>query len=383
MSKEEEKQTISSENIKSGNIELTPDLIQLDLEKIRECIQILEEYRKKCVNEENFPKAKEALERINQFKKIEEEKMKIEAEKIYKNQKEIVEQKQNNELEIFNQKMDEAYKKLNKELNEQESNLLEKHQKELIDFKNFFELNYEKNKRPKPSSQLLNWIKIKEQSIKQKNYEKATLATKKIEELGKKDIEKFNLDKDKKLKSELQKLIKKQDNEMFAFKLKCKSIINSFNNQRKKELDSLNKKYHSRLMELGNYQKVEMSFFQKIKKGISKPNTRIQSIIKNALQDEEEEEEKEDDNNNNNNNNNNNAILDSENNVITDNNNNINNNDIHDNNDNVNNIMNDNANDNNYDYNNNDNQNNNNNIINEEEKNALAVDESEEDNENN
>ena len=379
MSKEEEKQTISSENIKSGNIELTPDLIQLDLEKIRECIQILEEYRKKCVNEENFPKAKEALERINQFKKIEEEKMKIEAEKIYKNQKEIVEQKQNNELEIFNQKMDEAYKKLNKELNEQESNLLEKHQKELIDFKNFFEVNYEKNKRPKPSSQLLNWIKIKEQSIKQKNYEKATLATKKIEELGKKDIEKFNLDKDKKLKSELQKLIKKQDNEMFAFKLKCKSIINSFNNQRKKELDSLNKKYHSRLMELGNYQKVEMSFFQKIKKGISKPNTRIQSIIKNALQDEEEEEEKEDDNNNNNNN----AILDSENNVITDNNNNINNNDIHDNNDNVNNIMNDNANDNNYDYNNNDNQNNNNNIINEEEKNALAVDESEEDNENN
>ena len=379
MSKEEEKQTISSENIKSGNIELTPDLIQLDLEKIRECIQILEEYRKKCVNEENFPKAKEALERINQFKKIEEEKMKIEAEKIYKNQKEIVEQKQNNELEIFNQKMDEAYKKLNKELNEQESNLLEKHQKELIDFKNFFELNYEKNKRPKPSSQLLNWIKIKEQSIKQKNYEKATLATKKIEELGKKDIEKFNLDKDKKLKSELQKLIKKQDNEMFAFKLKCKSIINSFNNQRKKELDSLNKKYHSRLMELENYQKVEMSFFQKIKKGISKPNTRIQSIIKNALQDEEEEEEKEDDNNNNNNN----AILDSENNVITDNNNNINNNDIHDNNDNVNNIMNDNANDNNYDYNNNDNQNNNNNIINEEEKNALAVDESEEDNENN
>ena len=379
MSKEEEKQTISSENIKSGNIELTPDLIQLDLEKIRECIQILEEYRKKCVNEENFPKAKEALERINQFKKIEEEKMKIEAEKIYKNQKEIVEQKQNNELEIFNQKMDEAYKKLNKELNEQESNLLEKHQKELIDFKNFFELNYEKNKRPKPSSQLLNWIKIKEQSIKQKNYEKATLATKKIEELGKKDIEKFNLDKDKKLKSELQKLIKKQDNEMFAFKLKCKSIINSFNNQRKKELDSLNKKYHSRLMELGNYQKVEMSFFQKIKKGISKPNTRIQSIIKNALQDEEEEEEKEDDNNNNDNN----AILDSENNINTDNNNNINNNDIHDNNVNVNNIMNDNANDNNYDYNNNDNQNNNNNIINEEEKNALAVDESEEDNENN
>ena len=379
MSKEEEKQTISSENIKSGNIELTPDLIQLDLEKIRECIQILEEYRKKCVNEENFPKAKEALERINQFKKIEEEKMKIEAEKIYKNQKEIVEQKQNNELEIFNQKMDEAYKKLNKELNEQESNLLEKHQKELIDFKNFFEVNYEKNKRPKPSSQLLNWIKIKEQSIKQKNYEKATLATKKIEELGKKDIEKFNLDKDKKLKSELQKLIKKQDNEMFAFKLKCKSIINSFNNQRKKELDSLNKKYHSRLMELGNYQKVEMSFFQKIKKGISKPNTRIQSIIKNALQDEEEEEEKEDDNNNNDNN----AILDSENNIITDNNNNINNNDIHDNNVNVNNIMNDNANDNNYDYNGDDNQNNNNNVINEEEKNALAVDENEEDNENN
>ena len=379
MSKEEEKQTISSENIKSGNIELTPDLIQLDLEKIRECIQILEEYRKKCVNEENFPKAKEALERINQFKKIEEEKMKIEAEKIYKNQKEVVEQKQHSELENFNKNMDEAYNKLIKDLNEQESNLLEKHQKELIDFKNFFEVNYEKNKRPKPSSQLLNWIKIKEQSIKQKNYEKATLATKKIEELGKKDIEKFNLDKDKKLKSELQKLIKKQDNEMFAFKLKCKSIINSFNNQRKKELDSLNKKYHSRLMELGNYQKVEMSFFQKIKKGISKPNTRIQSIIKNALQDEEEEEEKEDDNNNNDNN----AILDSENNIITDNNNNINNNDIHDNNVNVNNIMNDNANDNNYDYNGDDNQNNNNNVINEEEKNALAVDENEEDNENN
>ena len=76
---EEEKQSISNEkNQKKSTLELTHDLIQLDLEKIRECISILEEYRLKCVEEENFSKAKEALERINQFKKIEEEKMKIE-----------------------------------------------------------------------------------------------------------------------------------------------------------------------------------------------------------------------------------------------------------------------------------------------------------------
>ncbi len=118
---EEEKQSISNvKNQKQGTLELTHDLIQLDLEKIRECISILEEYRLKCVEEENFSKAKEALERINQFKKIEEEKMKIEAEKIYKNQKEVVEQKQNSELETFNKNMDEAYNKLIKDLNEQE-----------------------------------------------------------------------------------------------------------------------------------------------------------------------------------------------------------------------------------------------------------------------
>ena len=70
---------------------------------------------------------------------------------------------------------------------------------------------------------------------------------------------------------------------MTIFKLKCKSIKDSFNIQRKKELEILQKKYQSKLKELGNYQKVEMNNIINISKGIVKPISRIQNIINQAF----------------------------------------------------------------------------------------------------
>ena len=259
MENEEEKSTI---NCKIDIKDLNRDLSNLDIEKIRECLEILEENREKCVKEENFCEAKKILEKIEYFKKMEEEKIEIEAKKIYENQKEIIRLKEKEEIIIFNEKMNEEDNILNKELNEQESKILERHQNELLNIQNNLEENYVKNKRPKPSSQLLNYIKIKEESIKQKNYEKANLANQKIEELSKKDIEKFNIEIDNKLANEIYKLIKKQHNEMIVFKLK---------------------KYQSKLKELGNYQKVEMNNIINISKGIVKPISRIQNIINQAF----------------------------------------------------------------------------------------------------
>ena len=280
MENEEEKSTI---NCKIDIKDLNRDLSNLDIEKIRECLEILEENREKCVKEENFCEAKKISEKIEYFKKMEEEKIEIEAKKIYENQKEIIRLKEKEEIIIFNEKMNEEDNILNKELNEQESKILERHQNELLNIQNNLEENYVKNKKPKPSSQLLNYIKIKEESIKQKNYEKANLANQKIEELSKKDIEKFNIEIDNKLANEIYKLIKKQHNEMIVFKLKCKSIKDSFNIQRKKELEILQKKYQSKLKELGNYQKVEMNNIINISKGIVKPISRIQNIINQAF----------------------------------------------------------------------------------------------------
>ena len=280
MENEEEKSTI---NCKIDIKDLNRDLSNLDIEKIRECLEILEENREKCVKEENFCEAKKILEKIEYFKKMEEEKIEIEAKKIYEIQKEMIRLKEKEKINIFNEKMNEEDNILNKELNEQESKILERHQNELLNIQNNLEENYVKNKKPKPSSQLLNFIKIKEESVKQKNYEKANLANQKIEELSKKDIEKFNIEIDNKLANEIYKLIKKQHNEMIVFKLKCKSIKDSFNIQRKKEFEILQKKYQSKLKELGNYQKVEMNNIINISKGIVKPISRIQNIINQAF----------------------------------------------------------------------------------------------------
>ena len=64
------------------------EFLKLDLDKIREFIEIIEEYYQNLVEQENMMQAKSAKQRLILLKNLEKEKMKKEAKIIYSNQRE-------------------------------------------------------------------------------------------------------------------------------------------------------------------------------------------------------------------------------------------------------------------------------------------------------
>ena len=257
--------------------------------------KILEEHLERCEKEEKFVEASAARDRIKEFKKIEEEKLRQKALKEYENQRQTLEQELEESLNEIIKKKEDELKLLTESFDQQQAELLERQEKELKEFKeecdnklNDSKLDSSKlneslhDKTLKPSAELLNWMKIKDTAIKQKNYERAQEASNKIEELAEREIAKHNQQNQKKFQAELKKILKKQDNEKNAFEQKKKSVLTTFNKSRDEELDSLKKRYKGKLTELENWQKLEASNFNKIKKGLSRPSSRIQSILRSA-----------------------------------------------------------------------------------------------------
>ena len=271
------------------------EFLKLDLDKIREFIEILEEHYQKCLKEENITLAKSVKQRIILLKRLEKEKMKIEANIIYSNQRELVQDKMQEDLDIYLNTTNQEYDSLLQAFESQEVEMLKNHQQEIDKFKADFEKIYE-GKKPRPSRECLNWQKIREYAIKQNKFEKANEANKEIKKLKEKDMLRFKENKEKKLNAELNKIIHKHENEKNALLLKKNSIIDMFNQTKDKNVEQIKKKYEAKLKELKNYQNFEMANFDKITKGITKPCARIQSIVSSTTgykEEEGEEDEKE------------------------------------------------------------------------------------------
>jgi len=103
-----------------------------------------------------------------------------------------------------------------------------------------------------------------------------------IAELTNTDNSKFLDEKERKIRKEAEKLKTKQDNEMNAFNLKTQAAYNEFKKNRAIEFDRMILRYKNKMKELENNQKLEISNFSKILKGISRPNSRISNIMKSA-----------------------------------------------------------------------------------------------------
>ena len=61
--------------------------------------------------------------------------------------------------------------------------------------------------------------------------------------------------------------------------MKKNSLIDMFNQTKNKNIEQIQKKFNAKMNELKNYQNFEMSNFDKITKGITKPCARIQNIV--------------------------------------------------------------------------------------------------------
>ena len=274
---------------------LSKQFLKIDLDKIRDIIEILEEYCFSLVQKDDINLAKTAKQRLILLKKIEKEKMMMEAKIIYSNQLELVEDKMKEDLDTYLSNSETEFKNLMERFNEQEKEMDKINKEELDLFKQNFEQMYSQLK-PKPSKECLNWMKIKNYALRQNKFNKAQEANIEIEKLIDKDNIKFNENKQKKLDIEIKKIKRRHDNEKKVFEMKKNIIITEFNENKEKEIDKIKKKYISKISELKNYQNFEISNFDKITKGVIKPCSRIQNIVSSAtgIKEEDEEENKKD-----------------------------------------------------------------------------------------
>ena len=272
---------------------LSKQFLKIDLDKIRDIIEILEEYCFSLVQKDDINLAKTAKQRLILLKKIEKEKMMMEAKIIYSNQLELVEDKMKEDLDTYLSNSETEFKNLMERFNEQEKEMDKINKEELDLFKQNFEQMYSQLK-PKPSKECLNWMKIKNYALRQNKFNKAQEANTEIEKLIYKDNIKFNENKQKKLDIEIKKIKRRHDNEKKVFEMKKNIIITEFNENKEKEIDKIKKKYISKISELKNYQNFEISNFDKITKGVIKPCSRIQNIVSSAtgIKEEDEEENK-------------------------------------------------------------------------------------------
>ena len=284
------------------------EFIKLDLDKIREFIDILEEHYQNLLEQQDWMQAKSAKQRLILLKNLEKEKMKKEAKIIYSNQRELVQDKMKEELDNYINNASKEFDSLLQAFESQEVELLKGQKQEMEELENNFNEIYE-SKKPKPTKEILNWIKIRNYAMKQNKFDKVEEANNEINKLQEKIDKNFLKEKEKKLKSEKKKLEHRHESEKNSLQMKKNSLIDMFNQTKNKNIEQIQKKFDAKMKELKNYQSFEMANFDKITKGITKPCARIQSIVSSTTgirEDENDENENENEENNENQNENNN-----------------------------------------------------------------------------
>ena len=266
------------------------EFLKLDLDKIRDFIEILEEHYQNMVEQQNISEAKAVKQRLILLRNLEKEKMKQEAKIIYANQRELVEDKMKEEIDNYTETATKEFEPLLQSFEKNEAELLKAQKQEMEEFKKNFDYIYE-SRRPKPTSKILNWIKKRDYAVKQNQFYKVEEANIEINELQKKEDEKFENDKEKVYKEELHKLMKSHQDEKNSLLKRKNNLINLFNKTKNKNINQIKKKYETKLKELKNYQSFELASFEKITKGITKPSSRIQNIVNSTAKLEETENE--------------------------------------------------------------------------------------------
>ena len=210
----------------------------------------------------NIAKAKAAKQRLILLRNLEKEKMRKEAKIIYSNQRELILDKMNEELENYIASITEEFNNLLQIIESNEFELLNTQKEEMDELKKNFSSIYE-NKR-KPSARMLNLIKMKNCAVKQNQLDKAEDIEKDIEELNKKENKIFEKEKEKALKEEITKLSNYHEGERNTLLNRKNNLLNMFHQAKNKNVEAIKKKYETKMKELMNYQSFELSIFDKI-----------------------------------------------------------------------------------------------------------------------
>jgi hypothetical protein len=187
-------------------------------------------------------------------------------------------------MELLIHQKENELKLLLETFEKQEAEMLERHKQELQAFSEEYEkitnYNYNMNNDNntnedislrlktliRPSKEFLNWVKIQETAMKQKNYEKAHEATVKIEELTQVELDRYSKEKKNKFKNELNKILKRHDIEKKGLEAKKNSDVFTFNKIKNAYIDSVVKKNKLKLNEVDTFYKNEINNLKKVQK---------------------------------------------------------------------------------------------------------------------
>ena len=201
------------------------EFLKLDLDKIRDFIEILEEHYQNMVEQQNVSEAKAVKQRLILLRNLEKEKMKKEAKIIYSNQRELIQDKMKEELDNYTNEANKELENLLQVFTQNENEILKAQKLELNEFKKNFDELYE-SRRPKPSKDMLNWIKKRDYAVKLNEFDKVEDIDLEIEELQKKEDDKLKKEKGNVLKEELKKIEKNHRDEKNALKKRKDNLIN-------------------------------------------------------------------------------------------------------------------------------------------------------------
>lgn len=112
--------------------------------------------------------------------------------------------------------------------------------------------------RPRPTSELLNLMKIEENLVKKQDYLEAKKVAKRIDAIRQEEVQKGELTRRRKLEVEAATLLKKQQVEMDALKTRLQSGYNELSHERSLAIERLLQKYQNVKKELTVHHKLDL-----------------------------------------------------------------------------------------------------------------------------
>ena len=231
------------------------------MEKVKNNLKTLYEQRKKFIEEANYIKAEEISQKIKEYKNKVIDQQKQEFTKRKQTDQDTFEKNYGQELAEFNERWAKKEEELKTFLDQKEKELIKNQKNELHYYMNG---NAEKNTKQKISPNYLNMKKVEMTLVKQERFLEAEQMKQKAEKLLKEENRLMEIENEKKLKKQIELLVKRQKEELAKFKDDKNKQIYMIQKDKNKEFDMIINKYRTIKVEMMLRQKDDESRAKKM-----------------------------------------------------------------------------------------------------------------------
>jgi len=232
----------------SFNTKQNQEYMDMDINRIREFIQILEEHRIKCEESSKFIDAEIAKQKVTQLKHVEKERILNDLKFQHNDELNNYEMEKNNAFFEFNSEWDKNYTELMDKFVEFEERLKIQQQED----KNakLIELDKKFTPKVKPTSEVLNLQKILVGLVRHKDYIKAHQIQVQIDKLLESDSSSHDMEIERRKQKEVEKIRLKHYQEYQVLVAKKELAEAEYGKNRQLEYDKLLQGFRNRLKEI-------------------------------------------------------------------------------------------------------------------------------------